>query len=996
MSTRAKEQEGNDMNPLPIKKLAAWVLGAFLSSVAAFGGSPTVLVTGTVTDDSGHGWPLYARVEFTSESTDPLVVYSDPVTGDYTANLQDATEYTVVVTAVGPGYARGGGVLVTGGSPIDADWALEASALCDAPGYGAGTYGPPVLSESFDGGVLPPGWSIQTDSGVSWIVMDGADPCGFFEGNRTGGSGPFAIVNSNCAFSFDDTYLVTPVVDLSGSANAAIRWANDFIASGFGDLAEVDVTIDGGTTWTNVWKGPASGLPGPGIQTADMSFAAGHAAVQARFHYQWFFGFWWQVDDVTIGPFSCPVLPGGLVVGSVTDANTGLGLNGATVTNLTDDTSATTAGAPEQGDGFYSLFAAGSGSQDFEASADLHTSLTKNATVVADAAVRLDFSLAAGILSANPRPLSAVVSPGGTATQTLDVTNTGTGDGTFFLHEIDVPPPAPTEPVFASLDIVRAARRAFPTAGFSGVGAKPTGPLPNAPTLVPRSPAGAGNFVSSFESGLAAGWAVAYDTDVDRLWLPNPDAPIPGLPGDGFDYQFQPNGTQTGETIDLQLPNVWLGDGTYNARTGMMWHPDVAYRAGNPQCLVEIDPVAKAVTGKTICGPWTDYPGLVGLAYDYSTDTFYAGDQLGTIYHIDGAGNLLDSGNIGVQVSGLAFNPTTRHLFVTAFQFVPFDMYIVSPDDGYAVLSGFNVQSAGEPVLNLRGVSLEADCDGHLWVMHVDTKVVLEVESGERGWCVGDIPWLSEDPMSATIPGTGGGSVAAGGGNTQPVNVTFDSAGLFPGLYRRTLVFTTDTPDPVAPVPVEFTVLFADVPEGSFAWNYIVGAAGAGVMPGCNPYAPAYAFCPNEIVTRRSMAGYIERAVHGALTPPPVYTGEFDDVLLGSFNADYIQGLVDDHITAGCSVEPRLYCPDVPVTRAQMAVFVWKAQHGEEAPEPCTGVFADVPCTSPYADYIEGIASEGITVGCGGGNYCPNAGITNAQMAVYLVKAFELPFIPVP
>ena len=142
------------------------------------------------------------------------------------------------------------------------------------------------------------------------------------------------------------------------------------------------------------------------------------------------------------------------------------------------------------------------------------------------------------------------------------------------------------------------------------------------------------------------------------------------------------------------------------------------------------------------------------------------------------------------------------------------------------------------------------------------------------------------------------------------------------------------------------------------------------------------------------MAGFIERAVHGALVPPPVYTGQFDDVLLGSFNSDYIQGLLDDGITAGCGVEPPLYCPDVPVTRAQMAVFVWKGEHGEEAPEPCTGVFADVPCPSQFADYVEAIYAEGITAGCGGENYCPNASITNAQMAVFLVKAFEIPYVP--
>jgi hypothetical protein len=105
--------------------------------------------------------------------------------------------------------------------------------------------------------------------------------------------------------------------------------------------------------------------------------------------------------------------------------------------------------------------------------------------------------------------------------------------------------------------------------------------------------------------------------------------------------------------------------------------------------------------------------------------------------------------------------------------------------------------------------------------------------------------------------------------------------------------------------------------------------------------------------------------------------------------------LLEDGITAGCSVQPRLYCPDVPVTRAQMAVFVWKGVNGEEPPPACTGMFADVPCPGGFAvDYIEGIANAGITAGCGGDNYCPNTGITNAQMAVFMVKAFQIPYVP--
>ena len=964
------------MHALSIKKLAAWILcAAALAVCPVFAGAPSVPVTGEVTDASGHGWPLFARVELTPEAGEPIVAYSDPVTGQYAASLTDGTSYAVVVTAVGPGYAPATGNLVTAGAPLHADWALSVSALCEAPGYGAGVYGPAVLSESFDGGVLPPGWTVQTESGASWTIMEGEDPCGLFDGNRTGGSGPFAIVNSDCAFSFDDTYLITPVVDLSGLSNAAIRWANDFIATGFGDLAEIDVTIDGGATWVNVWKGPVSGLPGPGIQTADMSLAAGHAAVQARFHYQWFFGFWWQVDDVTIGPYSCPVLPGGLVVGTVSDENTGGRLNGATVTNLTDDSSATTVSAPDQGDGFYSLFAAGSGSQAFEASAYRRNSLTKNATVITDAVVHLDFSLAAGILTAGPRPLSAIVSPGGTDSRTLDVTNTGSGDGTFIIREIDAPPVEAPKPVRA-------------------VAAKPRVRLAGAPIDAPAT-AGAGNVVSSFSIDLVGAYGLAYDTSVDRLWITNSSVDDTGqVVGDGLDYQYQPDGTQTGETIEVG--NQWLGDGAYNPRTGMIWQPVVAHREDSPsQCLIEIDPVAKKVTGQQICGPWSNFPGLIGLAYDYVTDTYYAGDTLGGITHIDSAGNVLDSGNVGLQISGLAYNPTTRVLFVASYRNVPYDIWLVDPSQGYSVLSGFVPKSNGIPVLNSRGVSLESDCAGHLWTYQNLDAIVYEIESGQRGWCVNDIPWLSEDPAEATIPGSGGGSIQAGGGNTQPVSVAFDSAGLLPGLYVRSLVFTTDTPDPVAPVPVEFTVLFADVPEGSFAWNFIHGAAGAGVMPGCNPYAPAYAFCPSEAVTRRSMAGFIERGAQGALTPPPVYAGEFDDVLLGSVNADYIEGLVQDGITAGCSVEPRLYCPDVPVTRAQMAVFVWKAMKGDVPPPPCEGVFADVPCPGGFAvDYIEGIASEGITVGCGGGDYCPNLSITNAQMAVYLVKAFQLPYVP--
>jgi hypothetical protein len=58
-----------------------------------------------------------------------------------------------------------------------------------------------------------------------------------------------------------------------------------------------------------------------------------------------------------------------------------------------------------------------------------------------------------------------------------------------------------------------------------------------------------------------------------------------------------------------------------------------------------------------------------------------------------------------------------------------------------------------------------------------------------------------------------------------------------------------------------------------------------------------------------------------------------------------------------------------------------KAEHGASyVPPDCKGVFPDVPCPSPFAGWVEQLAAEGITTGCGGGNYCPPASVTRAQM----------------
>jgi hypothetical protein len=53
-------------------------------------------------------------------------------------------------------------------------------------------------------------------------------------------------------------------------------------------------------------------------------------------------------------------------------------------------------------------------------------------------------------------------------------------------------------------------------------------------------------------------------------------------------------------------------------------------------------------------------------------------------------------------------------------------------------------------------------------------------------------------------------------------------------------------------------------------------------------------------------------------------------------------------------------------------------------------VFLDVPTNHWAAAWIERLAAEGITAGCGGGNYCPGTPVTRDQMAVFLLKTFNI------
>ncbi|HKD16866.1 MAG TPA: right-handed parallel beta-helix repeat-containing protein [Thermoanaerobaculia bacterium] len=114
---------------------------------------------------------------------------------------------------------------------------------------------------------------------------------------------------------------------------------------------------------------------------------------------------------------------------------------------------------------------------------------------------------------------------------------------------------------------------------------------------------------------------------------------------------------------------------------------------------------------------------------------------------------------------------------------------------------------------------------------------------------------------------------------------------------------------------------------------------------------------------------------------------DFLDIPPSNTFHDYVDTVARNGITAGCGGGN--YCGTSSVTRAQMAVFLEKAKNGASfVPPSCSGLFLDVPCPGGFAvDWIEQLANDGITGGCGGGNFCPNNAVRRDQMAVFLLKA---------
>lgn len=242
----------------------------------------------------------------------------------------------------------------------------------------------------------------------------------------------------------------------------------------------------------------------------------------------------------------------------------------------------------------------------------------------------------------------------------------------------------------------------------------------------------------------------------------------------------------------------------------------------------------------------------------------------------------------------------------------------------------------------------------------------VNADAGCNWTATSNAPWLHVTSGSGTGNGTVNYTVDANAGSTirsSTISIGFLSFTVFQGIN------------------------FLDVPSNDPFYNEIGKLSARGVTVGCGNGN----FCPGDPVTREQMAAFIIRA-KGEFNPPAPESQRFTDVPPSNVFYAFIDRLAALQITLGCTPDHTHYCPGDPVPREQMAAFVIRGLGEFNPPTPATQRFTDVPPSNVFYNFIDRMAVLNITLGCTPDHtmYCPSDPVNRAQMAAFLVRAFNL------
>jgi hypothetical protein len=156
----------------------------------------------------------------------------------------------------------------------------------------------------------------------------------------------------------------------------------------------------------------------------------------------------------------------------------------------------------------------------------------------------------------------------------------------------------------------------------------------------------------------------------------------------------------------------------------------------------------------------------------------------------------------------------------------------------------------------------------------------------------------------------------------------------------------------------------------------------SGITTGCTPST----YCGNDNITQAQMAVFVVRSVMGSDNFSYTTTPYFTDEPATDLYFPWVQKMQDLGIALSCGTNQ--FCPNTPVTRGQMAVLIIRGRYGTSVPPnfPTTPAFTDVPGTYSYFSWIQKMKQVGITTGCSPTTYCPDTPVTRGQMAVFIMR----------
>ncbi|MGH8160646.1 MAG: carboxypeptidase regulatory-like domain-containing protein, partial [Gammaproteobacteria bacterium] len=759
--------------------------------------APSATVSGKVEDGSGHGYGLYAEIKVTSPGFGQVAdVWSNPANGSYSVSLPEGFDYSFSVAAALDGYNEGSWTVTDLDGDQTHNFTLSVSVACTAPGYEFDQ----GFGADFNGNFPPAGWSTNAVSTVKWAATHGG--FGFNNlPNFTGGSGEGAVANAGGTLiqnhPFDAQLITPPIPVTSLPASSMLTFLVNYQHT-LNDALDVDISGDGGTTWTTMAHivtsyGAFKSTPGASysINLSDY-IPSGAIDIQIRWRYVNsvnYIGNYAEVDDVSIG--ICKALNGGLVFGQITDGNTGNGVVGAAVSDDQGDRVATLANPadPNFPLGGYLVFAP-AGNRTLTVSDYNYADANANFDLNPNTVTTQNLSLKAGQLAPKPEALDVEASVDGTTEEALTIANTGLVSAQFNVRKINLPTPASVAPALRFTGsvpslvqtgnnrkpAVLAATSVVPGSGARSALTKPTAG-PAAQT--------AGVVIATFHTGMPT-YSLGVDHDANDLWVGSPV----NNGGDDQDHRFLFSGTNTGDAINVAFPDAYfMADMAYDDNTGKLWQLSVPQK-GSASCIHELDPITRQPTGKKICPPFPAYQ--IGLAYDPVGNTWITGDfHSMRLYQVNGQGQIIGSAQIGIPIEGLAYNPGTGHLFVltsgghhAVYVYDATKGFLTPPT--YFDIPGFNQQNSG--------AGLGYDCDGHLWISDEVDNEVFEVASGEKGWCViKHVPWLTISPAAGTLAQ----------GKSAAVSLEINGAGQKAFTTSRVqLKLSGTTPYPVTTIPV--------------------------------------------------------------------------------------------------------------------------------------------------------------------------------------------------